>query len=278
MRDAIAWASPRIGRADAEYLLASQLGLTRAELNRSGSLTDADRQRFGQHVAEVAAGRPVEYVLRQAVFMDFTLYVDERVLIPRSETEELVGRALALLASMTRNQTTVPGHLPEPGVLDLGTGSGAIAIALARALPNARVSASDISPAALAVAVQNLRRLELEERVTLVQSDLFQAFRPGPTFDLIVANLPYVPSGMWQELPLAVRAHEPRLALDGGPDGMRFLRPVLNQAESFLKPGGLLALEIDPAVSPTIRREFPRVEIARDLFGLERYAFVRRSS
>jgi HemK-like putative methylase len=159
--------------------------------------------------------------------------------------------------------------------LDLGTGSGAIAIAIAHLLPSARVVAVDITQAALDVAQLNLLRLGLEARVELMTSDLFSAFADSDArFDLIVANPPYVPTSLWQGLDRSVRDHEPRTALDGGPDGLDFIVPILKLVRCHLNPGGLLAMEIDPAVSERIRDVAPSGQIEQDWQGSDRYLFL----
>jgi release factor glutamine methyltransferase len=274
------WGKAEIGTGDAEYLLGSLLGERRHELycasGKTGTPPEAGSvpvfplvaERFRVMTGQVRQGLPVEYVLHRAQFMGFELYVDERVLIPRSETEELVSRTLAWFHTHS-NPTQ-----GQPVFLDLGAGSGAIAIALARGVPLAKVVATDVSGAALDVAARNVQALGLTSRIELVHSDLFRFLADsGQRFDLIVTNPPYVPGSRWERLDSSVRDHEPRIALDGGGDGLRYIRPILTRGPQYLAPGGLLAMEIDPAVSRAIRQEFPEVGIEQDWQGLDRYCF-----
>jgi release factor glutamine methyltransferase len=271
-----------IGRGDAEFLLAELLARPRHALYESSfTVPAATEARFLELVQQASDGTPVEYLLETAAFLDFRLYVDERVLIPRPETEELVTRALA--------RSAVSGR--RSAVLDLGTGSGCIAIALARALPEAHVVATDVSPAALEVAELNVKRHELADRVSLLHSDLFGAMRNADSgfnpritqkelrtesltsFDLIVSNPPYVRHDILATLSSSVRGHEPILALDGGIDGMDVIRRVVSEAPAFMSPGALLALEIDPAIANCIRLLLPDAKIENDDQGLERFCF-----
>jgi HemK-like putative methylase len=166
----------------------------------------------------------------------------------------------------------------------LGTGSGCIAIALARALPGADIVATDISPAALQVARLNIERLGLGDRVSLLESDLFDAFRsPSPSFvirrssfDLIVANPPYVPRAVLALLEPSVRENEPRIALDGGEDGMATISRIIQAAPEYMAPGALLAIEIDPAVAASLQALLPDAEVEHDVQGLARYCFWRK--
>jgi release factor glutamine methyltransferase len=273
----LAWGAGRIGRQDSEFILASLLNARYGKLYEVPTPIDAAfAGRFQGLVAEVERGTPVEYLLHKAVFMDFELFVDERVLIPRAETEELVLRAKQKLKGSRAQKLKSSRPL---SILDLGTGSGAIAIALARLLPSAVILATDISPDALDVCRLNVARHGLTERIELKQSDLFDDLEPWVhSFNLIVANPPYVPTGQWARLAASVRDHEPRQALDAGPDGMKYIRPILTQAPKYLACGGLLAMEIDPLVSAEVRRAAPEVVIENDLPGLERYCFLTTSS
>ena len=277
-RELLRRARGKIGESDAEFLLGTLLERARHELYASDvDVAEAVRTRYEELVARAAQGVPVEYLLHRARFMDFSVEVDARVLIPRSETEELVSRALARFTSSARVQELKnPGaELSAATCLDLGTGSGVIALAVARLLPRARVVASDCSQDALDVATRNVAALGLSERIELVRSELFAGLC-GRKFDLIVSNPPYVPTGRWATLDRSVRDCEPRLALDAGEDGMSCLRVILADADAFLNAAGLLALEIDPAVFAEVRRVAPAAEIELDWQGRERYAFRRR--
>lgn len=271
-----------IGRSDAEFLLAELLEKPRHELYESELTVSAVTEaRFLELAQQASTGTPVEYLLKTAAFLDFRLFVDERVLIPRPETEELVVRALERSAASGQRRA----------ILDLGTGSGCIAIALARALPEAHVVATDVSAAALEVADLNVRRFGLTDRIELLHSDLFSALMSSEailhakryckrsdtaSFDLIVSNPPYVPRDILATLSPSVRDHEPRLALDGGIDGMDVVRRLVSETPAFMSPGALLALEIDPAIVSRVRRLLPDAVVERDIQGLERYCFWRK--
>ncbi len=239
---ALGWARAALSEAtgseplDAPLLLAHVLGCERAALlaHPQRPLTPVQSAEFRALVERRANGIPVAYLTGERAFFDLTLIVTPDVLIPRPETEHLVERALAWARIREGS----------PRIADVGTGSGAIAVTLARHLPGARVWALDASRAALGVARRNAARYGLGERIRFVQADLL-----GPllgargAFDLIVANLPYVPTSALEAL--AVMHHEPRLALDGGPDGLTLIRRLLAQVPRVLAADGLLLLEIE---------------------------------
>jgi release factor glutamine methyltransferase len=264
-----------IGRPDAEYLLMHLLQLKRHELYLGPSLAPPTAARFRRLVARAAAGEPVQYLTRSAPFLDFDVHVDHRVLIPRPETEELVSRAVARVRSDFESQT--PNA--KRRMLDFGTGSGCIAIAVARAFPTAKVLAVDASKAALAVAEKNASRYNLKSRIQLAQANSLSApvlARQHGRLDLLISNPPYVPTPRLARLESNVR-REPRLALDGGPKGASIVAMLLEHGPVLLKPGGLMAIEIDAAQEAIVRRLAPRADVERDLAGRIRYAFLRRS-
>jgi release factor glutamine methyltransferase len=252
---------------DAPLLLAHALGCERAALlaHPELALTPAQSAQFRALVERRAAGVPVAYLTGERAFFGLTLIVTPDVLIPRPETEHLVERALAW--ARTRREPL--------RIADVGTGSGAIAVALARHLPAAWVWGLDASPAALGVARLNVARYDLAQRVRLVQADLLGPLLGAQgTFDLIVANLPYVPSRALEAL--AVTRHEPRLALDGGPDGLAVIRRLLAQAPRVLAADGLLLLEIEATqgarAAALAAKALPgaRVTVHADYAGRER--------
>lgn len=253
-------------RLNAEMLVGHALGLKRMQLylQFERPLTEAELDRIRPLVRRRAAREPVQYILGESAFRDLTLAVDARVLIPRPETEQLVELVL--------------GRWPQPPatVLDLGTGSGAIALALAKAWPGSRVTAVDREEGALAVAAANAVRHGLEGRVSFVRSDWFAGLPAGARFDLIVANPPYLSDAELAEAQPEVRAHEPRVALSAGPDSTRDLRRIIAEAPRFLAPGGLLALETGIAHQDELSAAagaagFSRVERQRDLAGRDRF-------
>ncbi len=262
-------AADTIPRREAEILLMHLLRVSRHELYLSTTrVSPATAQTFSCLAAEVKQGRPVQYVTNSAPFLDLSLYVDERVLIPRPETEQLVARAAEKMTD------------PEL-IIDYGTGSGCIAITLAREFNKARVVAVDTSSEALAVARLNCRELGVADRVELRQaSDLDDpVFTPlRGKVDLLISNPPYVPDSRIPFLDPRVRDHEPKTSLDGGRNGTRILTMLLDKGRELLAPGGLLALEIDETQADLLRERAESAVIEKDLAGKPRYLFVNRSA
>lgn len=211
-------------------------------------LTIEQAAAFNRLVAERAKGVPMAYLLGQQGFYDIEVHVTPDVLIPRPETEMLVEKAIAWAAGKK--------HL---FVVDVGTGSGIIALVLAKHLQNAHISAVDISPPALTVAYQNAEKLGLNHRVRWLQGDLLQPLIASrEKADLIVANLPYISA--YELKHLEVAKYEPRTALEGGEDGLHYFRRLLEEATSVIRQGGLILLEIGATQGPSV------VEIARQRF------------
>ena len=227
-------------QATAEHLMARLFRCKRAELVRfrERTLPETWLEAMRRGMKRLAAGEPIQYVIGQWDFRDFTLKTDARALVPRPETEQLVDLVLASEHLRT---------LPEPRLVDWGTGSGCIALALARAFPNAHVVALDISQDALDLARENARLLGLDRQihfVSLADVDAADIFEPA-TIDAIISNPPYIPTEAVDRLEPKVLAHEPRIALDGGADGMDVLRLVSDDALMLLNPGGELFFELD---------------------------------
>jgi len=189
---------------------------------------------------------PVVYLTQRCWFAGLPMYVDQRVLIPRSPIAELIERRFAPWIEPKRVHR----------ILDLGTGSGCIAVACARAFARARVDAVDVSADALAVARINIRRHRLSRRVQALQSDQFSGL-DGASYDIIVSNPPYVPRQQLARLPAEYR-HEPRLALEAGADGLQFARSILREAPAHLNPGGILIVEVGDS-ERALRRAYPRL-------------------
>ena len=256
-------------RLDAELLLCEALGWRRARLYAypEHPLSRIERSMF-RHLAKRRLDRePLAYLLGRKEFFGLDLQVDRRVLVPRPETEVLVELALSWL------EATPP---PEAGfkVADVGTGSGAVAIALARHATAIRVYALDLSEKALEVAQANCNHHGVSARVELLRGDLLAPLRDR--VDLIVANLPYVSLAELETLPPEISTYEPRVALDGGPDGLDLVRRLLGQAAEHLRHRGAILLEIAATHGPTAlalaARFFPgaRIDLHRDLAGRDR--------
>jgi release factor glutamine methyltransferase len=262
--DALAAAGVDEPRLDAELLLGEAMGCERSALIADGGVevSASAGRRFGAMVRRRLRREPVAYILGRKGFRRLELAVDPRVLVPRPETELLVELALELRPAR---------------VLDVGTGSGAIALAVAEELPECEVTATDTSRAALEVARANAARLGLSERVRFVEGTLPDA---GDGWDLVLANLPYVAERDWPSLQPEVTRYEPREALLAGPDGLDVYRALIPKCSGHLhryaeQMTGTLAVEVGegqaPAVAELMRAAgFSEVETRRDLAGIER--------
>lgn len=269
-------ASPRL---DAEVLLAHARGCQRIELYTAFSDPVAEEARtvFRDLVRRRAAGEPVAYLVGHREFYSLCFEVTPDVLIPRPETEHLVVQAIDLLRR-------VPDTKPPPRMADVGTGSGAIAVSVARHAQHARITAVDISPPALAVAGRNVQQHGVGDRVELVLSDLLQALPPEPAFELIVSNPPYVSEPEWEQLAVEVREHEPRSALVGGPTGTEVIARLLPQAAQRMRPGGWLLIEISPMIESLVHQSiassgsYESSATIKDLAGHARVIASQRKS
>jgi release factor glutamine methyltransferase len=246
-------------RLEAEILLAYVLECKRVDLfvRHTEQPTDAQRAKFRELIQRRAGGWPVAYLVGYRAFYTLTFDVDPAVLIPRSDTETLVLEALTRLKA-----------IPEPAVLDLGTGSGCIGVTITHEKKDSRVTATDVSPDALAVAQRNATKNGVADRMTFLQGDLFAPLAPGSTFDLIASNPPYIAQSEFAALAPDVRDHEPRSALDGGPDGLAFYRRIAAGVGPFLKLGGSLLLEIGYTQNDAVRSllaERPELEVGPTL-------------
>jgi release factor glutamine methyltransferase len=259
--------SPRLA---AERLLAHAMGCRRVDLYVATGKTVEDDvlESYRSLVRAYAAGAPLQYVVGETEFMGLAFTVDRRALIPRPETELLVD------AVQKRLRQTAAGPL---AVLELGTGSGAIAVALAVHLPHIEVWTTDASPPAAALAAVNARRHGVEARVHVLVMDRFEALSPNlaGTMACVVSNPPYVTTAEMETLPALVRDNEPRAALHGGPDGLEFHRYLCDQGLAFLAPGGTLAVEIGAGQGVAAQGLFGAaglrdVTLLRDYAGLDR--------
>ena len=256
------------GRVDAEWLLAEALGIARGRLGLQAqrSLEPPAAARYVQALRRRIAREPLQHIVGTQAFRHVTLKISGDALVPRPETEVLAGWALELL----------PPPLRLPLAIDVGTGSGCIACALASERPDLTVVALDASPRAVALARDNVAALGLAERVTVEVSDLFSALG-AVRADLIVSNPPYLPTSLIPTLAPEVSHHDPRLALDGGPDGLDLIRRLVEAAPRWLAPAGRLVLETGggeqarAVVALMSAHGFVRVETRPDLAGVERF-------
>jgi release factor glutamine methyltransferase len=262
-------------RLDAELLLAHARGCPRIQLyvQFQQVVSDAQRGVMRDLVKRRAGAEPVAYLIGHREFFSLDFEVTHDTLIPRPDTETLV---LELVTGARRQS--------EPRILDLGTGSGCIAISTAVNVPQARVTAVDLSPAALDVARRNTHRHKVESRVELVQGDLFASLPTGTRFDWIASNPPYIPHAELATLSADVRLHEPTLALDGGPDGLDVIRRLVAEAPGWLNPGGTLLVEFTPEQASTLvalvegAGGWHGVRVLKDLAGRARVLVASRDS
>ena len=262
----------RVGspRMNAEVLLMHTLGCDRAYLyaHPERQLNEDELARYDEVLSERARGVPTQYITGHQEFYGLDFIVSPAVLIPRPETEHLVEAVLDLT-----------NHLPvAPRIVDVGTGSGAIAIALASELPDAYVYATDLSAEALEIARANATRLEVAKDIEFRQGDLLEGY-PDEAFDIVVSNPPYVGESEHDKVQLEVRKFEPHMAVFGGHEGMDIYRRLIPQARRVLKPGRWLAMEIGYTQEASIRellRDWEEVSFVPDLQGIPRVAMGRK--
>jgi release factor glutamine methyltransferase len=260
-------------RLDAELLLANVLGCRRIDLyvRYDEAVGGETLDTFREHVRQRADRRPVKQIIGRCEFRSLDFEVGPNVLIPRPETEHVVDATLR--------------RLPEGPcrVADLGTGSGCIAVSLAHERPEVTLHATDASPAALDVARRNVARHDVAERVSLAEGDLFAALADvTEPFDAVVSNPPYVADAEWADLMPEVAQYEPREALLSEDDGLAHIRRLIDEAPTFLKPGGWLIVEISPHTAERARQAaenagaYDDVEVQRDLNKHERVLVARK--
>ena len=271
-------AHPERARRDTETLLLHALKTNVPDANLAWLIAHEDEPLaadaagpFCDLIERRLAGEPIQYITGEAEFYGLPFHVNRDVLIPRPETEHLVEKAMALAAEFVR-----------PKIVDVGTGSGAIAVALAHALPFAEITATDISADALAVAKANAARNGVADRVRFFKGDLLEAVA-GEHFDIVISNPPYVPESDRTTLDVEVRDYEPAQALFAGEDGLQIYRRLIPAAFGALVPGGFLALEIGygqrAGIEALLVREgFAGIKFIPDLQGIARVAVARRSS
>jgi release factor glutamine methyltransferase len=255
--------SPRL---NIEHLLADVLGKRRIDLylEFDRTLSEDELAPLRDKVRRRVEGEPLQYVLGSWDFFGRAFRTDQRALIPRSETEILVEIGLKAIRAQSNSRNRL---------LDVGTGSGVLAITFALECPNLQVVGSDISPLALNLARENAERQGLDHRIEWIESDLFDSVTGS--FDFLVANLPYIPT---EEIPKLAREvqHDPRLALDGGADGLTVIRRLLRDAPTFLKKGAFLILEVgfdqaDPVADLMAAQKLRDISVENDYQGVRRF-------
>lgn len=262
-------------RASAEVLLAHVLGKERIELylHYDQPLNGTELALYRQTIKRRAAREPTQYITQKQEFWSLEFEVNSSVLIPRPETELIVEMAIDLLDHERRM------------ILDLGTGSGAIAIAVAKERPSAEILAADVSYNALKVAKRNALRHQVLDRISFVATDLFDGFAPlRAVFDLIVSNPPYIGENEFDNLAPEIEKYEPHRALKGGgPEGLDTIRRILETAPHYLRPGGEILLEIGQGQSGILQeelrqnRDFYDLHIRKDYSGIPRILHIRRA-
>lgn len=256
-------------RLEAEILLAHALDVDRIHLysNPKKPLTQNERLKYRCVVKERRSGKPLQHITGEVNFYGLRFRVDPETLIPRNETEELFNQILK--------------HAPRDRqlrCLDLGTGTGVIAVCMARYHPHAEVVAVDISPAALGVARENAALNGVDARIDFIQSDWLDAVEGR--FDLIASNPPYICSGDLADLPVEVRDHEPAIALDGGKDGLDKIRTIADQLRDHLCPDGIVLMEIGHEQGSRVKHIFEDiglvdVSVERDMAKRDRFVAGR---
>ena len=277
--------SPRL---NAETLLMFTLGCDRAYLfaHPERELTAEEVSRYHAALAERSRGMPAQYITGHQEFWGMDLIVTPAVLIPRPETEHVIETVLRLQASGVGRQASgnepstpeVRGPRSEVRIADVGTGSGAIALALAKELPEAEIHATDISPVALEVARANAARHQLESRIQFHQADLLDGLTR--LFDFIVSNPPYVGESEEEQVQLEVRKFEPRNAVFAGPTGLEVIQRLIPQAHAMLRPGGWLVFEISGTIAQQVEKllaGWDDVKMIPDLQSIPRVARARKS-
>lgn len=279
---------------NAELLIMFTLGCDRAYLyaHPERELTPDEMRRYDEALTRRATGTPAQYITGHQEFWGLDLIVSPEVLIPRPETEHVVEAVLEIVSGPDlehiRNQKPRTGvsapHDPSAPhdlrILDVGTGSGAITLALAKELPSAEIHATDISLEALEVARANAARHNLTSRIEFHQADLLDGQSPS-SFDFVVSNPPYVGESEEDSVQLEVRKFEPRNAVFAGPTGLEVIERLIPQAHAALRPGGWLVFEISGTIADRVRgllANWDRVEIGNDLQGIARVAIARNAT
>ena len=252
---------------DAEVLLAHALKTDRRGLylSLSNLVSEQEKETLQSLIARRINGEPVSYIIGEKEFWSLTFKVNPAVMIPRPETETLVEATLKIFSPYS-----------SPSILEIGTGSGAIAIALAMELPQASIIATDISFKALMIAMENASSHEIRS-IRFIEGSLYEPFEgESELFDLIISNPPYIPTNEISQLPPGLRDYEPHIAFNGEADGLAFYRAIIQKAPVYLKPGGYLLLELGIGQGHDVAKLMVKTgklslpEIINDLSGIER--------
>lgn len=270
---------------EAELLFTTLLNCRRHELylDKQKILDKQESYFISQALRRRAGLEPLQYILGKADFMGWEFKVSPDVFIPRPETEILVETAVnVILTPCAEGASAYGGNSQLQTILDLGTGSGCIAVALAKLLPNASIDAVDISTAALCLAKENAVLNKAADKIRFIQADLFKTYGLQlPAYDLIISNPPYVASAQINELQREIQ-FEPRSALDGGKDGLDFCRRIINEAPGFLKKDGFLIMEMGINQANEIKKtiykseKFKIIDIIKDYSNIDRVIVLRK--
>ncbi len=280
VRDALVWVTDFLGRRGddrprvaAEWLMSAATGLSRVEIYAFSDrpLSLEERATLRALVKRRAAGEPLQYVTGEMPFRRLVIAVERGVFIPRPETEVLVDVALERIATVA-----------HPRVADVCTGSGCVAVSIAYERAEARVWATDVDERAVTTAARNAMRARVDDRVHILHGTLLEPLPEGllASLDLVVANPPYVPTAEVEGLPDEILRFEPRLALDGGSDGLAQARLIADAALRYLRPGGWLAMELSEEGVVAFAREledaYDGIEVRKDLTGRDRIVAARK--
>lgn len=270
--------SPRLC---AEILLAHQLNTDRLKLylEYDQPVGEKDLSQYRSMIKRLIDGEPVQYITGIQEFWSMDFIVNSSVLIPRPETEILVEQALRIYNEEYAEKN------PVISILDIGTGSGAIATAIASELEKAKISAVDISAKAMNTAKLNAAKHGMENRISFYEGDLFAPFKSDhQTFDIILSNPPYVAKKDYESLPRKIKDFEPGLALESGEDGLSHIREILEKTPEFLNPGGWIMLEMDPGQTDsaiqiiTENNEYATGQVIKDYSNKDRVVIARKKS
>lgn len=255
--------------AHAEFIVSYVLNKTRTYVRAFAQeiVPTKEEKLFKTILEQKLLGKPLAHIIGSAEFLGRIYNVSPTVLIPRPETEELVLKSKKMLSLV-----------PPQTILDLCTGSGCIAISLAFLFPSAKVCGADISEEALKVAIQNARNLNILSKMNFIRSNIFKNI--SGSFDFIISNPPYIPTDVIKTLSPEVQC-EPKIALDGGEDGLKIIKDIINKAPTFLNKNGLLALEIGCDQAQKVLKFFNKtiwkdITVEKDFAGIERFIFARR--